>query len=301
MRIPGAFAAALDGRGPDGLSPADGVSGRDWLDGLPRLLDDLLDGWALRPDGESRWGSCALVLPVRTGDDEPAALKVTWPHLEARAEHLALRAWDGDGAVRLLRADPHRLALLLERLEPTDLTDVWVEEACETVGGLLARLDVPAIARVPRLSAYAARQAAAPDSPAVPHRYTDQARHLAAELAADADVDARLLHTDLHYENVLAAARLPWLAIDPKPMAGERAFEVAPLLWNRADADELGTGPAIRWSLRRRVEVVCEAAGIDEARARAWSVVRVVDWARDQPPGSAASGLAVTILKAMND
>lgn len=301
MIVPSGFARALAGREPDELSPADGISGRDWLERLPRLLDDLLQEWGLRPDGESRWGSCALVVPVLTGDDEPAALKVSWPHLEARAEHLALRRWDGDGAVRLLRADPHRLALLLERLEPTDLGEVWVEEACATVGGLLARLDVPAIARVPRLSEYAARQAAAPDTPALPHRYTDQARHLAAELAADRGVDARLLHTDLHYENVLAGERLPWLAIDPKPMAGERAFEVAPLLWNRADPDEFGTGAAIRWSLRRRVEVVCEAAGLDEARARAWSVVRVVDWARDRPAGSATVGLAVTILKAMND
>ena len=301
MRVPRDFVRALEDREPDPLSPEGAVSGVRWLEGLPRLLEDLLHEWGLRPDGESRWGHCALVVPVLTADEEPAALKVTWPHLEARAEHLALRRWDGDGAVRLLRADPHRFALLLERLEPTDLSDVWVEEACATIGGLLARLDVPAIARVPRLGDYAARQAAQPDTPVLPHRYTDQARHLAAELAADADVDARLLHTDLHYANVLAGERLPWLAIDPKPMAGERAFEVAPLLWNRADAEELGSGPAIRWSLRRRVEVVCEAAGIDEARARAWSVVRVVDWARDQPPGSPEVGLAVTVLKAMND
>ena len=44
-----------------------------------------------------------------------------------------------------------------------------------------------------------------------------------------------MIHGDLHYENVLAADREPWLVIDPKPMAGDAHYEVAPLLWNRWD------------------------------------------------------------------
>ncbi|MEO7061212.1 MAG: aminoglycoside phosphotransferase family protein, partial [Lapillicoccus sp.] len=144
---------------------------------------------------------------------------------------------------------------------------------------------------------YAARQQRAPVSEGLPRRFVDQARRLAGELAADPAVDARLLHTDLHYENVLRSTRQPWLAIDPKPMAGDRAFEVAPAVWNRGD--ELGTGSSVRWLLRRRLEVVCEAAGIDEDRAKAWTIVRVVDNARDEPPPGISR--AVAVLKAMND
>ncbi|MEO3935601.1 aminoglycoside phosphotransferase family protein [Dermatophilaceae bacterium Soc4.6] len=297
--IPARFARSVEARPADALSPAGTPSGSDWIAALPRLVGSVLDDWQLAPDGHSRTGRCALVVPVRTADDRPAMLKLTWPHLEARGEHIALRHWDGRGAVQLLRADPHRLALLLERLDPSDLTGVWVDEACEVIGGLLAELVAPAIARIPTLSAYAARQAAAPAPAALPPRFADQARHLAADLATDPGVDAQLLHTDLHFANVLAGGRVPWLAIDPKPMAGDRAFEVAPVLWNRAD--ELGSGSAVRWSLRRRVEVVCDAAGIDEAKARAWAVVRVVDWARDLAPGCDDAGLAVSILKAVND
>ena len=44
-----------------------------------------------------------------------------------------------------------------------------------------------------------------------------------------------LIHTDLHYENVLAADREPWLAIDPKPVSGDPHYELAPMLWNRFD------------------------------------------------------------------
>ena len=39
-----------------------------------------------------------------------------------------------------------------------------------------------------------------------------------------------LVHQDLHGDNVLAAQREPWLVIDPKPLAGEREFAVAPIV-----------------------------------------------------------------------
>ena len=57
-------------------------------------------------------------------------LKLSSPHEEAEHEAVALQAWRGDGAVRLLRADPRRWALLLERLHADeDLTRVGDLEA----------------------------------------------------------------------------------------------------------------------------------------------------------------------------
>ena len=84
-------------------------------------------------------GATALVLPVRTETGEPAVLKLGWPHPEATYEHLALRAWAGEGAVRLLRADPRRQVMLLERAEPGhDLHQLPIVEACEVIAGLYA-------------------------------------------------------------------------------------------------------------------------------------------------------------------
>jgi streptomycin 6-kinase len=40
-----------------------------------------------------------------------------------------------------------------------------------------------------------------------------------------------LLHADLHHHNILAAERHPWLAIDPKGVIGDAAYERAPLGW----------------------------------------------------------------------
>ena len=298
--IPLHFAHHIAGFEPDGY-----VSGEDWLQTLPGLLRDLLDEWELEPTGRSMSGFCSIVIPVRvleTGD--PAVLKVTWPHPEAATEALALQTWNGHGAVRLVRADPARFALLLERLDTRDLTDVPIDDACAVIGDLLATLRKPPHPRVPRLTDYAGRQAqelhAAP--PVIPRRYLDQAAALARELVARPPSEERLLHTDLHYANVLAAERGPWLAIDPKPMAGDPAFEVAPALWNRAD--ELGTGSQVRWSLRRRLEIICDRGGLDEGRARAWTIVREADNAlgvADDPSARDRVSLAVMIIKSMND
>ena len=93
----------------------------------------------------------------------------------------------------------------------------------------------------------------------------------------------RLLHGDFHYANVLAAEREPWLAIDPKPVAGDPAFDVAPLLRNRWD-DLTCTGDTVD-ALRRRFDHIVEVSGLDRERTRAWTVTRAVDnvlWATDK-------------------
>ena len=300
--VPDSFVAAVSGYAPEGDGEGGpGEAGEAWLRRLPRLVQELLERWDLRVDGESRHGVCALVVPVRRGGQE-AALKVTWPHPEARLEHVALRAWDGRGAVQLLAADPGRWGLLLERLDAgRDLHALPVDAACRTLGALLADLDRPALPQLPRLADWARRQvrdlATAP--PGIPRRLVEQGMALARDLATDPGTDARLVHTDLHYANVLAGDRAPWLAIDPKPMAADPAFAVAPALWNRWE--EVTASHDARRHLRRRLAVVCEAAGIDEDRARAWTVVRELDMALDAAATGDGDGVtaAVTIIKAM--
>lgn len=254
----------------------------EWLEGLPRRRDELLEEWALTPDGEVMHGFCSLVVPVHDRGGTPAALKVTFDgDDESEHEALTLQHWQGDGAVRLLRADPHRRAMLLERLHPGDLSGVGDLEACETVANLYPRLHRPALPQLRPLTSYVARWLdqleELGDQLPVPPRMIDQALHLGRDLVADPDSTRVVVHGDLHYANVLAADREPWLAIDPKPMNGDPHYEVPPLLWNRweemAAADN---AQGVRGSLRRRFHTVVDAAGLDEARARDWAIVRMV-------------------------
>jgi streptomycin 6-kinase len=92
-----------------------------------------------------------------------------------------------------------------------------------------------------------------------------------------------------------------WVAIDPKPMAGHPGYELMPALRNRTD--EYGTGSAVRHLVRRRLEIVCEAAGIDVEAAKAWtSIAGLLDIYWHVTSGDEASAsLAVAVLKALGD
>jgi len=296
--IPATFATAIADR------PAvSGCDGKSWLRDLPRLISDCVEQWDLKADGEPQFGSTALVLPYLR-DDRPIVLKVTWPHPEARFEHLALRQWDGRGAVRLFAADPTRWALSLERLDSSrTLETLPILDACRELGDLFRRLDAPPVARVDDLPTHSTRWSVRcrVGSPHVPRRMSQQAASMLQDLGPDSAKD--LVHTDLHFTNVLAAQRDPWLAIDPKPINGEWEFAVAPALWNRWD--EALKADSVRAHLRTRLSVICQAADLDEDRARDWSFIRLVlnalAEAEDSAPDQAALSRYVIAAKAMQE
>jgi streptomycin 6-kinase len=250
-----------------------------WLDGLPRLVHDIVGDWDLSYDGAPMYGMCALVLPVRTADGTPAAAKFSWPHEEEEHEHLFMQALHGNGVALLYRADPARHVMLLERLHPRDLRSVADDvEACEITASFYDRIHIPAMPQLRTLSSYARRWAddlrKLPRDAPVPRRLVEQAISLADDFVADPAIDAVVVHGDLHFENVLAADREPWLVIDPKPMSGDAHFEVSPLLWNRWD--EITDSGDVRRAVRRRFHATVDAGGLDEPRARDWAIVRMV-------------------------
>jgi streptomycin 6-kinase len=112
------------------------------------------------------------------------------------------------------------------------------------------------------------------DGNLVSRRFVSQADRLLRDFADDADTDRALIHSDLHYANVLSAERQPWLVIDPKPLAGDPAYEVGPLLGNRWDEVLAAASP--RQALLDRLFTVVDVAGLDEDRVRDWIVVREV-------------------------
>ncbi|WP_232677023.1 aminoglycoside phosphotransferase family protein [Nocardioides sp. R-C-SC26] len=295
MRIPPARLDRHDPQGP----------WQTWVAGLPRLARDVMAQWELVEDGEQRHGHVANVVMVRTADGDPAVLKLGLPHAEATHEHLALQHWHGRGAVRLVRADPGRGALLLERLQTRDLSEAWDVEACEIVGGLYGRLHVPAPPQLSDLTTSVAGWtddlASLPRDAPVPRRFVEQAVSLGRSFLADEASTGTMIHGDLHYENVLAADRAAWLAIDPKPVSGDPHYEIAPLLWNRWD--ELAGD--VRGGVRRRFHAVLDAAGLEEERARDWVVVRMlhlVMWELDgRSPDNDRITRHLTIAKAVQD
>ncbi|MFC8943855.1 aminoglycoside phosphotransferase family protein [Streptomyces rochei] len=262
---------------PDALAASqakyNGAAGRAFIDALPELAAGFLDRWGLRLDGSAMHGWAALVLPVVAGDGTPAVLKLQILDAETEGEPVALRLWDGDGAVRLLDHDPATGTMLLERLDPTcTLAHVAdSREAALVVARLLAHLTAtPAPPGLRHLGDIA--RGMLERTPRALERVPDPAdRRLIADCAAAVrevvdEPGDRLLHWDLHYENVLGSERAAWLAIDPKPLAGDPAFDLMPALDNRYEPGET------RW----RFDAMTDVLGLDRERARAWTLGRVL-------------------------
>jgi streptomycin 6-kinase len=180
---------------------------------------------------------------------------------ESLHEGDALELWNGDGAVRLLRRSGP--ALLLERAVPgEDLSAVASGEATRVAVELARRLWRPA---------------AAPFRPVAPEvsRWLDGARAmgsplvgLARELFAEVGGGAQwVVHGDFHHHNILRHGER-YVAIDPKPYLADREYDVAPFLWN-----PIGHDLAARDETRRRIDAFV-AAGLDDFKVRAWTVIR---------------------------
>ena len=191
----------------------------EWLGGLPGVVAALTRRWSLTlgPPFEPG-GECSWVAPA--GDDR--VLKVGWTHDEARDEAAGLRAWDGNGAIRVLaeHREGETSALLLERASPgTALSTLAGPDQDVVITGLLRRLWIEPAAHEFRPLAQMCDAWVAAARPHLAHLDAGLVRDgltLFHDLPGD-DVPAALLATDLHAGNVLAARREPWLAIDPKP------------------------------------------------------------------------------------
>ncbi|WP_329117878.1 aminoglycoside phosphotransferase family protein [Streptomyces sp. NBC_01353] len=252
-----------------------GEAGRAFIAALPGRAAHFLDAWGLRVTGPSMYGMASLVLPVvRVSDGVRAALKLQLLDEESAGEAVALRVWGGCGAVRLLADDPATGTLLLERLDEgrhlSGLVDT--REATRILADLLARL---VVVRAPE-GLRGLGDIAAAMLEAVP----EAAARLGAEDAAllrdcaaavrevVGEPGDRLLHWDLHVDNILAGEREPWLAIDPKPLAGDPGFDLLPALSSAFDPDQAET----LW----RFDLLTEVLGLDRGRAAAWTFGRVL-------------------------
>ncbi|MFH9041675.1 aminoglycoside phosphotransferase family protein [Streptomyces sp. NPDC017966] len=263
--VPGELAAAQEKFNKE--------AGRAFIAALPDLAATFLDRWKLRVTGAPMHGVSALVLPVDRADDTPAVLKLQIRDHETEGEAVALRLWNGDGAVRLLDHDAPTGTMLLERLDASRMLahQPDVHEGVLVIARLLAHLHTTPAPEGMRHLRDITRSLLERTPRALEHIPDPSARRLVADCAAAVREVAdepgdRLLHWDLHDENVLAADRAPWLAIDPKPLAGDPGFDLWPALANNFDADD------IHW----RFDAMTDVLGLDRARARAWTYGRLL-------------------------
>ena len=251
-----------------------GEAGVDWLGRLPRLLADCVARWGLTPEPPFAGLSYHYVAPATCADGTRVVLKAGVPGPSLCAEAAALRHYGGRGAVRLLDAEEDQGVLLLERLEPgatlvTMAEDAATRIAADVMRGLWAA--PPSVHAFPTLDDLGRdfpRLRAQFGGPGpLPPALVGRAEAALAELLVTQAAPV-LLHGDLHHGNILSARRAMWLAIDPKGIVGEPAFEAAQFLLNPS--------PPPKHVLARRLDIFSEALGLDRARLRGWGLIKAM-------------------------
>ena len=251
--------------------------GPDWLAALPGRLEACRRRWDLALGEPFPDGAVSYAVRATRTDGSPAVLKLQVPHDECAHEADALAHWGGDGAVRLLAHAPEHHALLLEHCVPGTALSSFAGDRLAVFVALLPRLWKPAerpfrtladeaagwIARLPAQWERAGRPFA--------RGLLDAGVGWLRELAAS-QRESVLVHQDLHGGNVLAAEREPWLAIDPKPLVGEPAFALAPVLRS------LPAGPEPA-DLVRALDRLSADLSLDRERVRGWTIGQSLAWA----------------------
>jgi streptomycin 6-kinase len=259
-----------------------GTQGLDWLRRLPATLAACEQRWSLTVMPPFADLSYNYVAPAIRADGAEVVLKVGVPNPELTTEIEALRHYNGRGSVRLLDADPEEGILLLERLQPgTPLSSLADDEAATSIAaGVMRQLwrPVPADHPFPTVAKWAAglqrlRDRFGGGTGPFPTYLVEAAESLFAELIASMDGPV-LLHGDLHHDNILAAERQPWLALDPKGVVGEPAYEVGALLRN--PMPQLLAEPQPARVLARRADQLAEELGFDRERILGWGLAQAV-------------------------
>jgi streptomycin 6-kinase len=261
-----------------------GADGRLWLDNLPRLLKQCESRWGLKIDPPLTPFSYNYVAPAALEDGQEIIIKLGVPNPELTSEILALQTYDGRGSVHLVAADPRAGILLLERLTPgrmlSELALQNDEKATRIAAGVMKRLwqPLPAGHKFITIAQWAKgfkrlRDQFNGGTGPFPAALVREAEAIYKHFLADSPKEV-LLHGDLHHFNILSAGREPWLAIDPKGIAGDPAYDAGALLRN--PVPEVFNWPDLDKIQSRRLDILAEELQIHRWRIQQWAYAQVV-------------------------
>jgi streptomycin 6-kinase len=264
------------------ISEIHGEEGEVWLSELPGIISACEQEWSLQASVPFENLSYNYIAPAVRADGSEVILKISIPNSELATEIEALRMFSGRGCVKLLGANPKLGALLLERIKPgQQLIDVNNDDKATRIAArVMKQLWRPVLDGYPfpttdhwAQGLEKMRQRFGGGTGPLPTNLVEKAAALFKELHDSMETPV-LLHGDLHHENILQAERSPWLAIDPKGVVGEPAYEVGALLRN-IKPQLLDTAPP-RQTTARRLDILADELGFDRDRMLGWGLAQAV-------------------------
>ncbi|WP_421725885.1 aminoglycoside phosphotransferase family protein [Bauldia sp.] len=246
---------------------------------MDNALTRLTAAWSLTVDGDLIDTPAGRVVFV-THDDRPCVLKLYGPNSDEQDSAAVLAHYGGRGAVRVIARDPD--GLLIERAIPGgDLVNLVAtgrdDEATAIIADTITALHtanglVTGLKTIETIGRGFDRFLAGPGDRRLDRPLVERAAARYRDLCSD-QASPVVLHGDLHHFNILNDTARGWLAIDPKGMVGEPAYEVGASLRNPITDARLFADPAI---IARRVAIYSERLGFDRQRMLDWCFSQAV-------------------------
>lgn len=266
----------------DTITCSYGDAGSDWLAALPVILDDISKDWELTPGYRYPELSYHYVAPCVCAGGGEAVLKIAFPGDPVPTifnEVEMLRLNNGEAMARLLRFDPVRRAMLLEKLTPGEhLRTLFAGNETAVISiaiDLMWKIwrDPPDGHNFPRLEDWFQGGFGKALNTGFPKEYIRKAGGIFEELNSSSGRRV-LLHGDLHHWNILSAQREPYLVIDPKGIVGNFGYEMSTFLinhhrWMRSD-------PRVREKLDAAINEFAEAFEMTPVAVRKWTYAQSV-------------------------
>ncbi len=236
------------------------------------ILALYLDKWNLTPDGASFRTNSSLLQPC-VSNGSKAILKIPFIEEELRASKL-LQWWDGKASAKVLNVDAK--AILLERVENEDNISLinlvkqgQDKEATRIICQTANKLHSSQGKELPPLISLKDWFASLLNETNFSNETLKECALVASKLLSN-QTELCVLHGDLHHENILYSDVNGWLAIDPKALYGDRAFDFANILCNPNKQVALDKDRLVG-----QIEVICQETNIDFDRMLDWVIAWV--------------------------
>jgi streptomycin 6-kinase len=252
-----------------------GKAGEEWLAGFDELINYCINKWQLNLLPYKKL-SYNFVTPVVFDNGSKAILKLGIPGVGLLSEIATLKVFNGNGFCKLLDAEQEKGIMLLEYIEPGEPLNTLPDEtaSAKVIAALIK--DMQMANPIPDYPFQTAEdwyndlvKLYERFANIIPDPLYNNAIAAYQSLKADQQ-EQRLLHGDLHHENILSAGNDTWKTIDPKGIIAETGCELIPFLMNDLDGKDVAV------TLSGRVNIFSKELNIPIKRINQWGIFRSV-------------------------
>jgi streptomycin 6-kinase len=256
-----------------------GIQGKKWLSDLPSVIKSLKTSWKLHDITPVKNMTFNYVAKAITTTGQPVILKIGYDPKSIENEKQALIYFNGNGSIKLIdHAEKYHALLLQQAISGITLTSFYphqIDLVIDCYTSTMKKLHskhLPSKYNYPHISEWLQAIDKLTPNHHIPASLLTNVISLKNKLLKTIATEV-FLHGDLHHDNILKHNN-EWLAIDPKGVIGETAFEIA--AFDFMYLNELANDINVNNTVETRINLLAKKADLDAQRIKDWILVRLV-------------------------